>query len=139
MSERENPSAKAIFETATMVATAKAETRKRGFWGYIQVAELTRWAESRPWPGGVVPKTDEALARVFFGVRLDATVVCATQGGAPMFAVWRKAGEPTVEPTFDLASKDIEVETPRNLNQYRDEFLGVIVDETEVSNQDPYR
>lgn len=112
---------KAIHETASTIAIVRADTRKRKNWGYILLPVLKEWAETQAWPGNVVPKTDEDLARRFFGVRLDAPVVrgaqpiCVKDGEPPqtaeLFAVWRKLEDPKPEdpaPNFS-EQPDIEV------------------------------
>ena len=96
---------KAIYESNTQMATVKAETRKRNKWGYIAVTELTRWATTQPWPTAsdgqtVIPVIDETMARLYFGVRLDAPVQRGHQGENELFAVWRKLDEPDSEPDF---------------------------------------
>ena len=96
----ENPVGKAIHQTNSEIAVVRAETRKRKYWGYIQVTSLKTWAETQSWPQNIVPDTDEKVARKFFGVAIDAPVRRGTQGGAEMFAVWRRLEAPDSEPDF---------------------------------------
>lgn len=105
MSREIDTPGKAIAETNSLIGRARSDTRKRKFWGYIQVAALQEWAEVQDfWPttdegNKIVPAIDEVLARQFFGTKLDAEV---RRGGTPeMFAVWRKLETPDTEPNFN--------------------------------------
>lgn len=95
MSTNENPVAKAIYETNTMVHGARAETRKRKNWAYVTPAALEDWAKTQHWENDVLPANDIQLRRLF-GTRLDAPV----RESGWLFAVWRMEGEPDEEPTF---------------------------------------
>ena len=89
-------------EILTSQAIARAETRKRKNWGVVRVSVVEDWAKKQPWPENVVPAVDEAMARKFFGVRLDAPV---RRGADPeLFGVWLKLQEPLEgdEPGFIL-------------------------------------
>ena len=86
MSDKIDTPGKAIAETNSLIGAARAGTRKRKNWGYIEFSALREWAEAQNfWPttddgNKIVPATDDALARMFFGVKLDATV---KRGGVP--------------------------------------------------------
>lgn len=104
-----NPMGKAIDESNTAIAMARAETRKRRWWGYIREDTLRDWAEKQQWPDNVIPATDVNLARKFFNVKETAPAYVGKQGDEHnVFAVWRRLDEPTTEPDFYDPKDDVE-------------------------------
>jgi hypothetical protein len=98
-----------VHETA--IAEAKAATRKRANWGYVELEALEDYAKTLPsMPdengNAVLPAADDVLARRLFGVRLDAPV----QRKGTLFAVWRRDGEPDTEPQFDGPPQETKVD-----------------------------
>jgi len=95
---------KAIHESNSNVALARAETRKRKFWGYIQIDILQEWAKTQAWENNVIPN-EEDLVRRFFGTRLDAPVHRGKYPNteAELLAVWRRVDLPTEydQPNFN--------------------------------------
>lgn len=120
----ENPVAKAMAESATTIAIARAETRKRNKWTYIRKADLHEWAKREGKEG-----SDEVLMREYFREPLMRAAIqrlpvdrqrdLLAKGGIPenfnpdgkveegkdandveFLALWSAKGEPEFPPTF---------------------------------------
>lgn len=93
----DNSLLKAIAESATEIAMARAETRKRRMWAYIRIDTLTEWAGNNN-AADIPPETQ---VRQFFEAPATAEVRTGIDGfGAPSIAVWVGKGPVQFEPSF---------------------------------------